>query len=132
MGAEALRASRAARTESPALNLGLRVAPRWQKMFGKPIMLFNKICLVNNTHHVCKALVHLVHLVHFVVASKIDLASLCQVILHAFPGHHRGAGAGHPVMTIQVHASDLAGESQVESAGDMLGKSPSYRLIIWI
>lgn len=67
-----------------------------------------------------------------VVASKIDLASLCQVILHAFPGHHRGAGAGHPVMTIQVHASDLAGESQVESAGDMLGKSPSYRLIIWI
>ena len=60
-----------------------------------------------------------------VVASKIDLASLCQVILQrGNPRRHRGAGAGHPVMTIQVHASDLAGESPVESpvesAGDML------------
>lgn len=43
-----------------------------------------------------------------VVASKFDPASLCQVILHAFPGRHRDAGAGHPVMTIQVHAGDLA------------------------
>jgi len=37
VGAEALRASRAARTESPALNLGLRVA-LLSKMFGKPNM----------------------------------------------------------------------------------------------